>query len=42
MGCNDAACAFEAVEEQDILLHIQHVHNDGKEVVGTEFIDGLE
>jgi len=42
MGCKDVACPFEAVEERDILLHIQHVHNDGKEVVGTGFFEDLE
>jgi len=35
-GCYDTECEFEAVEEQDILLHIQNVHNNGKEVVAYD------
>ena len=33
MGCYDKVCEFEAVEVRDILLHIQSVHNNGREVV---------
>ena len=32
MGCLDEACDFEAVEARDILLHVQNVHNNGREV----------
>jgi len=37
MGCYDTTCDFEAVEERDILLHIQNAHNNGKEVEVYDF-----
>ena len=33
LGCHEIACAFEALEERDILSHIQIVHNNEKEVI---------
>jgi len=32
LGCYETTCEFEAVEERDIVLHIQNAHNNGKEV----------
>ena len=33
MGCYDIECGFEAADARDVLLHIQKVHRNGKEVI---------
>jgi len=33
MGCYGIECGFEAADARDVLLHIQKVHRNGKEVV---------